>query len=78
MAKAAYHLANTQKGDILLNPFPLVNMASIGGFLFNWLICKGKLIQHHPFDLNIYLSQLSEGKSKLHNSSTGNYEYVIK
>ena len=62
MAKAAYHLANTQKGDILLNPFPLVNMASIGGFLFNWLICKGKLIQHHPFDLNIYLSQLSEEK----------------
>ena len=60
MAKAAYHLANTQKGDILLNPFPLVNMASIGGFLFNWLICKGKLIQHHPFDLNIYLNQLSE------------------
>ena len=44
MAKAAYHLADTQKGDILLNPFPLVNMASIGGFLFNWLICKGKLI----------------------------------
>ena len=62
MAKAAYHLANTQKGDILLNPFPLVNMASIGGFLFNWLICKGKLIQHHPFDLNIYLSQLSKEK----------------
>ena len=62
MAKAAYHLADTQKGDILLNPFPLVNMASIGGFLFNWLICKGKLIQHHPFDLNIYLNQLSEEK----------------
>lgn len=62
MAKAAYHLADTQKGDILLNPFPLVNMASIGGFLFNWLICKGKLIQHHPFDLQIFLNQMSEEK----------------
>jgi cyclohexanecarboxylate-CoA ligase len=62
MAKAAYHLADTQKGDILLNPFPLVNMASIGGFLFNWLICQGKLIQHHPFDLQIYLNQMAEEK----------------
>tara|TARA_B100000767_G_scaffold232435_1_gene224306 strand:- start:10145 stop:11824 length:1680 start_codon:yes stop_codon:yes gene_type:complete len=62
MARAAYHLANTQKGDILLNPFPLVNMASIGGFLFNWLICQGKLIQHHPFDLQIYLNQMAEEK----------------
>ena len=62
MARAAYHLANTQKGDILLNPFPLVNMASIGGFLFNWLICQGKLIQHHPFDLQIYLNQMANEK----------------
>ncbi|MDA9615090.1 acyl--CoA ligase [Pseudomonadota bacterium] len=62
MARAAYHLANTQKGDILLNPFPLVNMASIGGFLFNWLICQGKLVQHHPFDLQIYLNQMAEEK----------------
>mgnify|MGYP006080227207 FL=1 len=62
MAKAAYHLADTHKGDVLLNPFPLVNMASIGGFLFNWLICQGKLIQHHPFNLNIFLSQMAEEK----------------
>ncbi len=62
MAKAAYHLADTKEGDILLNPFPLVNMASIGGFLFNWLICKGKLIQHHPFDLQIFLTQMADEK----------------
>ena len=37
-------------------------MASIGGFLFNWLICKGKLIQHHPFDLGIFLNQMSQEK----------------
>jgi acyl-CoA synthetase (AMP-forming)/AMP-acid ligase II len=37
----------------------MINMASIGGFLFNWLLCKGKLVQHHPFDLNVFLNQIS-------------------
>ena len=62
MSKAAYHIADTKMGDILLNPFPLVNMASIGGFLFNWLICQGKLVQHHPFDMQIFLDQMSTEK----------------
>ena len=55
MAKAAAFVSETEEGDTLLNPFPMINMASIGGFLFNWLLCKGKLIQHHPFDLNLSL-----------------------
>jgi acyl-CoA synthetase (AMP-forming)/AMP-acid ligase II len=59
MAKAAAFVSETEKGDTLLNPFPMINMASIGGFLFNWLLCKGKLIQHHPFDLNVFLNQIS-------------------
>ena len=62
ISKAAYHIADTKMGDILLNPFPLVNMASIGGFLFNWLICQGKLVQHHPFDMQIFLEQMSTEK----------------
>ena len=62
ISKAAYHIADTKMGDILLNPFPLVNMASIGGFLFNWLICQGKLVQHHPFDMQIFLDQMSTEK----------------
>ena len=62
MSKAAYHIADTKMGDILLNPFPLVNMASVGGFLFNWLICQGKLVQHHPFDMQIFLDQMSTEK----------------
>jgi len=37
-------------------------MASIGGFLFNWLICQGKLVQHHPFDMQIFLDQMSTEK----------------
>jgi len=59
MAKAAAFVSETEEGDTLLNPFPMINMASIGGFLFNWLLCKGKLVQHHPFDLNVFLAQIS-------------------
>ena len=64
MAKAAAYISDTEQGDTLLNPFPMINMASIGGFLFNWLLCKGKLVQHHPFDLNIFLAQISNEKIK--------------
>ena len=59
MAKAAGYVSETEEGDTLLNPFPMINMASIGGFLFNWFLCKGKLIQHHPFDLNVFLNQIA-------------------
>ena len=41
MAKAAAFVSETEEGDTLLNPFPMIYMASIGGFLFNWLLCKG-------------------------------------
>jgi cyclohexanecarboxylate-CoA ligase len=64
MAKAAAFVSETKEGDILLNPFPMINMASIGGFLFNWLLCKGKLVQHHPFDLNTFLDQISNENVK--------------
>ena len=59
MARAAAFVSETKEGDALLNPFPMINMASIGGFLYNWLLCKGKLVQHHPFDLNVFLTQIS-------------------
>ena len=64
MAKAAAFVSETEQGDTLLNPFPMINMASIGGFLFNWLLCKGKLVQHHPFDLNVFLTQISSENIK--------------
>jgi len=64
MAKAAGYVSETEEGDTLLNPFPMINMASIGGFLFNWLLCKGKLVQHHPFDLNVFLNQIASENVK--------------
>lgn len=60
IAKATYEAAEMTAGDILLNPFPFVNMASIGGFLFNWLRCQGSLVLHHPLDLPVFLTQLQQ------------------
>ena len=46
-------------GDILLNPFPLVNIGSIGGLVLPWLLLGGRLVLHHPFDLGIFLGQIA-------------------
>ncbi|MEQ8951976.1 fatty acid--CoA ligase family protein, partial [Parvibaculum sp.] len=50
--------AKLQPGDAVLNPFPLVNMAAIGGCFMPWLLTGGTLVQHHPFDLPVFLKQL--------------------
>lgn len=44
--------------DVLLNPFPLVNMAALGGFLFPMAILGATLILHHPLDPGQFLGQL--------------------
>jgi len=50
--------ANLVPGEVLLNPFPLVNIASIGGLVMPWLETGGKLVLHHPFDLGVFLRQI--------------------
>ena len=47
-------------GETLLNPFPLVNIGSIGGLVMPWLMLASKLVLHHPFDLGIFLRQIAE------------------
>lgn len=44
--------------DVLLNPFPMVNMAGINGMFLPWLRVGCVLVQHHPFDLPTFLSQI--------------------
>lgn len=51
-----------QEGDILLNPFPLVNIGSIGGLVMPWLLLGTKLVLHHPFDLGVFLKQIEQEK----------------
>jgi len=47
-----------QEGDVILCPFPIVNMAALGGCLVPWLLTGGTLVLHHPLDLPIFLKQL--------------------
>ena len=61
-ARTAHDVAEMQDGEAVLNPFPVVNMAAIGGFLFPWLMRATTLVLHHPFDLPIFLRQLDEEK----------------
>jgi acyl-CoA synthetase len=46
--------------DVLLNPFPMVNMAGINGMFLPWLTVGGLLVQHHPFDLATFLQQIEQ------------------
>ncbi len=54
-----YDGAQIRRGDRLLNPFPLVNMAALGGCFMSWLRAAGTLLLHHPFELPVYLQQIA-------------------
>ena len=58
--EALVEAAGLGPGDAILNPFPLINIAAIGGMVMPWLVCQGRLIQHQPFDLPIFLSQMQD------------------
>jgi acyl-CoA synthetase len=44
----------------ILNPFPMVNMAGINGMLLPWLRVGCVMVQHHPFDLEVFLRQITD------------------
>ena len=54
--------AGIRPGERLLNPFPLINMAALGGCFMSWLHSAGTLILHHPLDLPVYLQQIAVEK----------------
>lgn len=58
--EALVEAAGLRAGDTILNPFPLINIAAIGGMVMTWLVCQGRLVQHHPFDLPIFLKQMQD------------------
>lgn len=59
IALATLDGAELQPGDVLLTPFPLVNMSGIGGMLFPWLQTMGTLVLHQPLALPIFLEQIA-------------------
>ena len=44
--------------DKILCPFPVVNMAGIGGMLIPWLTAGASLFLHQPLDLTVFLAQI--------------------
>lgn len=59
IAPAHFDGVGLRDGDVMLNPFPLVNMAAIGGCFLSWLLARGTLVLHHPLDLAVYLRQIA-------------------
>ena len=41
-----------------LSLFPTINMAGLGAVLIPWVITGGKMVLHHPFNLELFLKQL--------------------
>lgn len=65
VAAAGYEALKVEQGDILLNPFPLINMASIGGITMCWLTIAGTMVLHHPFDPAVFLEQINTERPNL-------------
>lgn len=59
-ARLVAEAGDMRAGETLLNPFPLVNIGSIGGLVMPWLAIGGTLVLHHPFDLGVFLRQIAE------------------
>lgn len=59
IAPGTYITSRLEDGDVMLNPFPLINMASIGGITMSWLRVAGTMVLHHPFDAQVYLAQIA-------------------
>ncbi len=49
-----------QQGDLLLNPFPMVNMSALGGFLFPAVQHGCGVVLHHPLDVPVFLQQIQQ------------------
>ncbi len=58
IAYATTDAAELHQGDVLLTPFPIVNMSGIGGMLVPWLQTGGTLVMHQPMSLPVFLQQV--------------------
>lgn len=59
-ARTSANAGDYRAGEILLNPFPLVNMAAVGGFLYAAAMLGCALVLHHPLDPTLFLRQMQE------------------
>lgn len=56
---SAAEIGELDHNDVLLNPFPLINMAGVCGMLLPWLRTGCVLVQHHPFDAPTFFAQVA-------------------
>jgi acyl-CoA synthetase (AMP-forming)/AMP-acid ligase II len=61
-ARTSAAAGDYREGEILLNPFPLVNMAAVGGFLYAAVMLGCALVLHHPLDPGLFLAQMQQEK----------------
>ena len=58
IAQATISTPRLGRDDVLLNLFPMVNAGGMAGMFMPWLILGARLVQHHPFDLDVFLRQI--------------------
>ena len=61
-SRCCMEAADYQLGDRFLNLFPMVNMGSVGAFLYPSMLVGCSIILHHPLDPALFLSQLQDEK----------------
>lgn len=58
ISNAVYDAAELSPDDRILCPFPIVNMAGIGGMMLPWMRSGGQFILHQPFDMPTFFKQV--------------------
>jgi non-ribosomal peptide synthetase component E (peptide arylation enzyme) len=61
-SRCCVEAADYQLGDRFLNIFPMVNMGSVGAFLYPSMLVGCSIILHHPLDPALFLAQLQDEK----------------
>ncbi len=61
-SRCCVEAADYKLGDRFLNIFPMVNMGSVGAFLYPSMLVGCSIILHHPLDPGLFLTQLQEEK----------------
>lgn len=59
-ARSSIEAGNYSANDVMLNPFPMVNMAALGGFLFPAALLACPIVLHHPLDAPVFLKQMQD------------------
>lgn len=58
--RAVVEATGLEEGARMLNPFPLTNPGSLSGMVVPWVMVGGTLVQHQPFNLQVFLVQLRD------------------